>query len=395
MRLKLRIPGSIVAATVAVLGLGACAGDESGDEGANDARTYVSMLGEDTLGIERFTRTESTIEGTLISRNPNTHTVTYTAQLDEATGRIRRLDAEMSRADSAGGWSRESWTVEVGEGVATVTRHDGENAGTHEVAIDSSAVASLGRAPVSVFAMEQAIREAAATSHETHPVQFVSHRPRAADNAVTVVAGDTVSISYFGNPMKVWTRDGTVVGVSGAETTMRQEVRLATTQPDVDALPDAWAAMDARGEGLGTPSPAATATASVGGAEVEIRYSRPAKRGREIWGNLVPEGAVWRTGANAATHLTTNRTLRIGDVRMPAGTYTLWSLFEGGRGTLIVNEQTEQWGTQYDEARDLGRTALTRSSLDEAGERFMISISDGMLHLDWDTTRWSVPIRAG
>jgi hypothetical protein len=126
-------------------------------------------------------------------------------------------------------------------------------------------------------------------------------------------------------------------------------------------------------------------------------YSRPAKRGREIWGgNLVPWEEVWRTGANAATSFTTDRDLVIGGSAVPAGSYTLWSVFTPESAQLIVNKQTGQWGTQYDAEQDLVRIDLEKQDLPHPVERFTIGIEatdDGaVLGLTWDTVRYLVPI---
>ncbi len=104
----------------------------------------------------------------------------------------------------------------------------------------------------------------------------------------------------------------------------------------------------------------------------------------------------WRTGANAAVEFTTDRDLEIGGIAVPAGTYTLFSIFAPERAELIINTQTGQWGTQYDSTRDLARIPMTRESLADPVERFTISIettdAGGVLQLSWDTTRFSVPI---
>jgi DUF2911 family protein len=377
---------------LSLMAIAACGGDGGG--GAGEPTTFVSLMGTDTFTVESFTRSEMRVEGLLVERNPTTHRIHYAAQLASPNGYIARLEAEMQTPNAEGGWDSERWSIDMGDGVATVTQMDGENAGTHEVKLGSGAIPSLGRAVTSMFVLEQALREASAMEHPNHPFQFVSTRPTAEDNMVSRRAGDTVTVNFFGNPMKMWADNGNLLGVSGEETTIKQEVRPATTDLDLEALSIEWAARDARGEGLGTPSPAATMTAVVGDATVEIRYSQPARRGRDIWGELVPDGTVWRMGANAATHLTTNADLTIGDLSVPAGTYTLWSLYEAGSESLIINSQTNQWGTDYSEEQDFGRTAMTASTMDTPSERFTISISDGMLHMEWDATRYSVPISA-
>ena len=101
-------------------------------------------------------------------------------------------------------------------------------------------------------------------------------------------------------------------------------------------------------------SPAANANVTLTSATVSIAYSAPSARGRTIFGALVPYGEVWRTGANAATTLKTSGALQIGDLNVPAGTYTLYSLPTADGWKLIINKQTGQWGTVYDKSQDLG-----------------------------------------
>lgn len=116
-------------------------------------------------------------------------------------------------------------------------------------------------------------------------------------------------------------------------------------------------------------------------------------------GDLVPFGKVWRTGANEATTLTTDRDLMIRSLHVPAGTYTLFTVPGEQDWTLIVNKQTGQWGTRYDESQDLGRVPMNVVSLDEPVESFLISIEPtddgrGMLKLIWENTEANVPIMA-
>ncbi len=120
-----------------------------------------------------------------------------------------------------------------------------------------------------------------------------------------------------------------------------------------------------------------------------------------IWGNVVPWGEVWRTGANRATHFSTDRELVLGDpatgtLVVPAGKYTLFSIPAADGGVLIINKQTGQNGTTYDPKQDLGRIRMRRAELPSAVERFTIrldsqSASSGVLRLQWDQTEFVVP----
>ncbi len=89
--------------------------------------------------------------------------------------------------------------------------------------------------------------------------------------------------------------------------------------------------------------------------QISVNYGRPAMRGRKIMGDLVPWNQVWRTGANQATHLKTNFDMMIGGVPLPRGNYTLWTLPSPTGWKFIINKQTGQWGTNYDERQDYAR----------------------------------------
>jgi hypothetical protein len=221
-------------------------------------------------------------------------------------------------------------------------------------------------------------------------------RGRIQPNTIVRLSPDSVAFNFFGSPYVARiSADGKILGRSGERTTYKA-VGEQVSPLDLAGLAAEFAARDARGEGLGVLSPTETVQATIDGANFTVVYSRPAKRGREIWGGLVPHSEVWRTGANAATEFTTDRDLEIGGAQVPAGSYTLFSIFSPESAQLIINRQTGQWGTMYDEAQDLVRINLTPETLPESVERFTISIEpsgdEGVLQLIWDRTRFSVPI---
>ena len=128
------------------------------------------------------------------------------------------------------------------------------------------------------------------------------------------------------------------------------------------------------------------------GKTITIDYSRPSMRGRKIFGGLVPYGQVWRTGANSATSLKTSANLTIGGASVPAGSYTIYTIPEEKKWTLIINKQTGQWGTDYDEKQDLARVQMKVSKNASPTEQFTIAFDQtnanaAVLKLDWaDTT---------
>ena len=140
----------------------------------------------------------------------------------------------------------------------------------------------------------------------------------------------------------------------------------------------------------------ATAEATIGGKKISIAYSAPSMRGRKIIGELVPYDKVWRTGANAATTLVTEADLQFGDLRVPKGTYTLYTLPGQAEWKLIVNKQTGQWGTEYSEGQDVGRVTMQVKQVSAPAEKFAINLEPsgtkgGLLKMTWENTEASVP----
>ena len=164
---------------------------------------------------------------------------------------------------------------------------------------------------------------------------------------------------------------------------------------DLDALVASYAAREQAGAGVGVLSPRDTVKVdNAGGAALMIDYSRPAKRGRVVYGGVVPHGEVWRTGANAATQFKTDKALDFGGTVVPAGFYTLWTVPTASGWKLIVNSETGQWGTAHKAEKDLYTIDMKTSTLPQVVERFTISVepsaTGGVLNLDWDTTRASI-----
>jgi hypothetical protein len=143
----------------------------------------------------------------------------------------------------------------------------------------------------------------------------------------------------------------------------------------------------------------ATASATVAGGTIDIRYNTPHMRGRKIMGGLVPFGQVWRTGANPATTLISSVPLRFGDLLVRAGTHTIYSLPSADTWQLIINNQTGQWGLTYDQSRDLGRVPMKAKPMSTPQEIMSISFEHTTpksteLHIRWETTDRYVTITA-
>jgi hypothetical protein len=145
----------------------------------------------------------------------------------------------------------------------------------------------------------------------------------------------------------------------------------------------------------GKASPHQQFTAKAGNATITIVYGRPSKKGRKIFGGLEPYDKVWRTGADEATTFTTDRDLTVGTLKVPAGTYSLFTIPGQKEWTLVFNKVANQWGAfKYDPSQDLGRTSMKVEKLATPTEQLTISLSGSVLRIAWDDTAASVPIKA-
>lgn len=142
-------------------------------------------------------------------------------------------------------------------------------------------------------------------------------------------------------------------------------------------------------------SPHETVNATVDGAKISVTYGRPYVKGRKIVGGLVPYNQVWRTGADEATTLVTDKALMFGNTHVGPGTFTLYTLPGENEWKLIVNKQTGQWGTEYDEKQDVGRIPMTATKTSAPVEQLTLEVADtpagGELRLSWENTRATAP----
>lgn len=144
-------------------------------------------------------------------------------------------------------------------------------------------------------------------------------------------------------------------------------------------------------------SPRASATQQIGTVTVTVDYASPGKRDRTVWGELVPYGELWRTGANGATTLETTGDLKIGGKDVKAGTYAIFSIPGEKEWTLIVNSNPNQGGTgSYDEKLDVVRVKATPSEgPDRERLTFVFADTDedsASLDLEWAGVRVALPI---
>jgi hypothetical protein len=145
------------------------------------------------------------------------------------------------------------------------------------------------------------------------------------------------------------------------------------------------------------PSPTQTLQQEFGISSVQLIYSRPSMRGRKIFGDLVPYGNVWRTGANQATRIKFNDDVMIGGQPLKAGEYAVYTIPNENEWEVIINKGSANWGTNYKQEDDIVRVKVKPARLNDAVETFTMQFDNvkstsADLRMMWDKTAVVVPI---
>jgi hypothetical protein len=144
-------------------------------------------------------------------------------------------------------------------------------------------------------------------------------------------------------------------------------------------------------------SPFENIEAKAGDLKVNVGYGRPFMKNRKIFGELVPYNTIWRTGANEATVINISRRCTIGGKKIVAGTYSLWTIPGENYWTIILNNETGQWGTNYDETKDQLRFKIKADVLANPVEQLTIGLNpvdQGIdMGISWEKTFINIPIR--
>ncbi len=362
-------------------------------QGKPERAGFVVRLGSDTLAVEQYTRSATRLESDLAVRVPRTRLMHYVATLNP-DGTIARVTISV-RPMTPGPGAPPAFTGDLafGKDSAKTTIKTGDSTQVTSVAINPGAM------PLTSFSYalyEQLVLRARKVGKDSLPLQVIPFGANQAFETYVVRHGDSAAIGYFGSPARARTdKNGRLLSLDGKETTNKVIVERVASA-DVNRFARESASRDAGGQAVGQLSARDTVSTTVGKAHVTIDYGRPHKRGREIFGTIVPWNQVWRTGANAATGFTTDADLKIGDTTVPKGSYTLWTLPSPSGTKLIINSQTGQWGTEYDAAKDFARIDVVTDALAAPVEVFTIGVEPkgdaGVLTLQWDQTRWSLPV---
>src|SRR2546426_2858430 len=358
-----------------------------------DSGAFVVRLGTDTVALEQYTRTATQLRGEYVVRTPRSLHRIYTADLNP-DGTVRRWELVTHNIGGGPGPMETKASVDFSGDTAVMVSPQGDGTVTSKFAVPR------GTFPFLIYGyglLEHMGRWARATGKDSVRFTALASANQTSGGYIRKRGGDTLvfmldegQLAGVGPFTFRLDRQGHLTWLTGKGSTLQVEVQR------VGSVPMAQATQSFTNRPLGQLSVRDTARASVGGAAVWVDYGRPLKRGREIFGNVVPWHTVWRTGANAATQFNTTSDLVIGGAAVPAGMYTLWTLPTPSGWKLIINKQTGQWGTEYHAEQDLVRVDTKVETLAAPVEQLVIgfepSPTGATLTVSWDKTKVSVPV---
>jgi hypothetical protein len=373
----------VLASLIALLVAGAAAAKEGGN--------FVISLGRDTTSVEAFVRTDARLEVDQVGRAPRVLRRHFA--YDFAGGAITHVSMVVMPPLS----TNPTQTLEAtftADSMIMKTQSGDAPAQEKRMAMPAGTVVVAASSPWAMYEGQtmKLVRSKADSLRATMyflgagNTDWLSLR-RAGRDSIYLMNGHLDQYHLRVDP------DGRILGVLPVAGTAKFSVQRVPSLA-VDDFAASFVALERQGAGLGVLSPRDTVRVeSAGGAALWFDYGRPAKRGRVVFGGIVPYGEVWRTGANAATQFKTDKALDFGGTVVPAGFYTLWTIPSARGWKLVVNGETGQWGTEHKAEKDLYTIDMKVSALPPTVERFTISVEPnpqgGVLNLDWDTTRAS------
>lgn len=364
---------------------------------AADTGYFVVKLGADTTSVERYARSSSRIEVDQVGRAPRVTLRHYTYNLD-SKGAITSFSVVVTAPGAAPGsppLQKIDGTCTPDSIITVVAR--GSNSQTVRVAMPAGSLAIAASSPWVIY--EHAMMKLAKGKSDTlrAGLYFIG---AGSANMIRLKRLPADSVEIFTDHEDLFhmrgDKSGKLFGALPISGTGKFSVERVA-KLDFEGFTTAWLASETRAGAMGALSPRDSVKVTAGGASIWIDYGRPGKRGRAVFGEVVPYGEVWRTGANAATQFRTDRALDFGGTTLPVGMYTLWTLPSPNGWKLVVNSETGQWGTEHKPERDLFTVPMTVSTLPAAVERFTIRVEPnaegGVLYMEWDTTQASIPFR--
>jgi hypothetical protein len=351
-----------------------------------DQGAFVVTLGRDTIAAERFRFGRARIDGEVVTRLRETVRRPYAITFDDE-GNPARVEFSTRRpTDTPTSPALQTAIITLSGDTIVMETKRNDSTITRRIPAPPGTVPLLGQSYASYAILTRHLARAGVDSVQI-PTWSVGAQRTDVVSVVRVNADTMKIVAPFGTMYARVDAGGRIQGAHALGSTFKVVV---TRGPMTDLTTIAMMPP------IPQLSPRDTLRTSIAGVNFTVTYSRPMKRGRSVFGGMVPWGEVWRTGANEATHLHTDKDLVIGGAPVPAGSYTLWTIPSPEAWTLIINKQTGQWGTVYDPTQDLARVEMLQEVSATVEEQFTIGLepsdAGAVLRLRWDDREAWVPI---
>jgi hypothetical protein len=370
---------------------------------------FLTMLGRDTISIERISRQGNTLTSDEVDRFPRVRIRHTVVDLND-DGSIRHLVMNIHTPSEPSGQRDRKVVADVADNKVQLSKTDSTGTVNRDFPTGGSIVVAHVPQMYSLYELyfTAALKRAAASKLAAgKPVQMRQFyidrefdRFPLGEATVSPLDSGKVEITHdwlAGTGEAMMDSAGNMLSYSGARTTYDVQVKRLATPPDVKGIADRWEAKETQGGNVKSLSVQDSTRAQIGHSIFTVTYGRPLLRGRTLLGDLIPYDRVWRTGANAATQFTTSTPIRLAGMQVPAGSYTLFTVPHTNGVELIVNKQTGEWGTEYNRSLNLGIARIISEVAAAPVEEFTISIlpgdnRHGTLVLEWGSFRWTAPI---
>ncbi len=354
--------------------------------------SFITLLGSDTVAVETFTKTENGLKARVVVRVPQTTLTEYELVQDEFGGVQEFLETRYLEEDGFSGEGTFNRSI-VKQGDSLVTNYI-TRAGSERSFTTLYEEGALPFIEMTHWPFDLALQEAEKAGGDTLLQNMISGNS-IRDYVIANLGGDKRTVRHPSRGvMDVEVNAGGKLRTLDAAQTTRKLLVERVAAVDIEEVAERFKELDRQGKSFGSLSGAIEEEFTIGSTNFKVSYGSPLRRGRDLFGGIVPFGQRWRTGANRAAHFSTSSDLTIGSLRVPAGEYTMFTIPEADGGTFIINKQTGQNGRTYDEARDLGRVPMSVLSKEESTEAFTITVEgsgdEGRLNLIWGNTVYYV-----
>jgi Protein of unknown function (DUF2911) len=353
--------------------------------------SFIGRMGVDTVLVETYTMINNHLYGKAFIRVPEDYIGEFSIHF-YPDGSIREFDVSaMDPSNSSLPFAAKSGAFEYRLNMNckndTCTYYNSiAGVPTEKIYIHpASRVDFVGGWVPFISLMEWHCRRLVQSEKQVLPLKMINHNIGVYDIGVHFLNRDTI---IFGGPFLEYTKigidkTGKVLGVDGIGTPWNYYV---TSHPPINV--DMVAKRMAKTPGIGIPSPTETTEFEIQGSKIGLTYGRPYKRGRTIFGGVVPYDTLWRTGANGPTVLTFQHDIKLGDTTIPKGKYSIYTIPKRNEWSLIFSADLKSWPTDPDRSKEFAQVVIPVEKTKNISEQFTIEIIEvgkkGEMKFSWD-----------